>query len=133
MLKIKQAFKLVRQTILPVLVAGLMWFVSLPAATSAQANPANSQGQGQELSKVGTRPYGENGGVEIKQVDAPQNHNANAHTAGNVPNVSGANENTMPSRTNQSSEPYNTGNARYQSEQDQHSNNDGGGFLNSKR
>ena len=67
MFEIKRAFKLLRRTLLPVVLAGLVWLSGLPAATSAQAAPSNFGGQAQDLSKAGYRPYDEQGTATIKQ------------------------------------------------------------------
>jgi hypothetical protein len=69
MFELNRRFKQLGRRILPVLLAGLVWLLSLPAAMSVQADPANFGGQGQEISKSGNRPFGERGGVDIKQVD----------------------------------------------------------------
>ena len=73
MFEIKRAFKLLRRTLLPVVLAGLVWLSGLPAATSAQAAPSNFGGQGQDLSKAGNRPYGERETATIKQANKGDN------------------------------------------------------------
>jgi len=67
MLEIKRVFKLLRRTLLPVLLVGLVWLSGLPNSTSAQASPSNFPAQGQDLSKTGVRPYGEGETANIKQ------------------------------------------------------------------